>query len=250
MIDIATIFIVAGTFLIAGTVKGVLGLGLPLVSIALLTVAIGLPEAMNLLLVPAFMTNFWQAIIGGNGKAILQRIWAFLVPATVTVWIGTTALTYVDLELMSALLGTILVVYSSINLCGYHLTLTQHQETWLGPLAGLVNGLFTGMTGSFVVPGVMFLQAIGLPRDMLNQAMGMLFTLSTVALAFSLQSKNFLTIELGTLSSAALLPAAVGIVIGQQIRKKISEQIFLRMLFISLFILGAYILINALNSPA
>jgi uncharacterized membrane protein YfcA len=226
MIDIATIFIVAGTFLIAGTVKGVLGLGLPLVSIALLTVAIRLPEAMGLLLVPAFVTNFWQAIIGGNGKIILRRIWAFLVSATVTVWIGATALTYVDLEFMSALLGTILVVYSIINLCGYHLTLTQHQETWLGPLAGFANGLFTGMTGSFVVPGVMFLQAIRLPREMLNQAMGILFTLSTVALAFALQSNNFLTIELGTLSSAALLPAAVGMIIGQRIRKKYQSRYF------------------------
>ena len=248
MIDIATVLIVAGIFLIAGTVKGVLGFGLPLVSLALLTVAIRLPEAMSLLLVPAFVTNFWQAIIGGNGKTILRRIWAFLVSATVTVWIGVSALTYIDLEFMSALLGTILVVYSSIYLCGYHLTLTQHQETWLGPLAGLANGIFTGMTGSFVVPGVMFLQAIRLPREMLNQAMGMLFTLSTVALAFALGSNNFLTIELGTLSSAALLPAAVGMIIGQRIRKKLSEQIFLRVFFISLLCLGAYIVIHALNS--
>ncbi len=149
---------------------------------------------------------------------------------------------------MSALLGTVLVFYSSINLYGYHLILTQRQETWLGPLAGLASGLFTCMTGSFVVPGVMFLQAIGLPREMLNQAMGMLFTLSTVALAFALESNNFLTIELGALSSAALLPAAVGMIIGQRIRKKISEQIFLRMFFISLLSLGAYIVIHALNS--
>jgi uncharacterized protein len=247
MIDMASIFIVAGIFLIAGTVKGALGLGLPLISLALLSVTFKLPDAMCLLLVPAFLTNFWQAVIGGKGKIILRRIWGFLVFATVTVWIGTSALVYVDLKLMSALLGTILIIYSSINLYGHHLTLTQHQETWLGPIAGLANGLFTGMTGSFVMPGVLFLQAIGLPRDMLNQAMGMLFTLSTVALALSLQSKNFLTIELGTLSFAALLPAAVGMVIGQQIRKKISEQIYLRMFFISLFILGAYIVIRALN---
>jgi len=247
MIDMASIFIVAGIFLIAGTVKGALGLGLPLISLALLSVTFKLPDAMCLLLVPAFLTNFWQAVVGGKGKIILRRIWGFLVFATVTVWIGTSALVYVDLKLMSALLGTILIIYSSINLYGHHLTLTQHQETWLGPIAGLANGLFTGMTGSFVMPGVLFLQAIGLPRDMLNQAMGMLFTLSTVALALSLQSKNFLTIELGTLSFAALLPAAVGMVIGQQIRKKISEQIYLRMFFISLFILGAYIVIRALN---
>jgi uncharacterized membrane protein YfcA len=167
MIDVVTIVIVAGTFLIAGTVKGVVGHGLPMVSLALLTVAIGLLEAMSLLLVPSFVTNFWQAIVGGNGKIVLRRIWVLLVAATVTVWVGAAALTRVDLGLLSALLGVLLVVYSSINLSGYRLTLTQRREIWLGPLVGLGNGLLAGMTGPFAVPGVMFLQAIGLPRDML-----------------------------------------------------------------------------------
>jgi uncharacterized membrane protein YfcA len=248
MIDTTTIVIVAGTFLIAGTVKGVIGLGIGMVSLALLTVAIRLPEAMSLLLVPAFVTNFWQAIVGGNGKVILLRIWAFLVAATATVWIGAAALTRVDLGLLSALLGLLLVFYSSINLSGYRLTLTPRQEIWLGPLAGLVNGLFAGMTGSFVVPGVMFLQAIGLPRDMLIQAMGILFTVSTAALALALQNNNFLTVELSVLSTAALLPAVVGMIIGQRIRKKMSEQTFLRVFFISLFSLGAYIITDGLNS--
>jgi len=242
MIDAVTIAIVAGTFLIAGTVKGVIGLGLPIVSLALLTVAIGLPEAMSLLLVPSFVTNFWQAIVGGNGKVVLRRIWVFLFAATVTVWIGAAALSRVDLDLLSALLGMLLIIYSSINLSGYRLALTPRQEVWLAPLVGLVNGLFTGMTGSFAVPGVMFLQAIGLPRDMLIQAMGMLFTISTVALAVALHGNNFLTVELGTLSTAALLPAVIGMVIGQRIRKKLSEQMFLRVFFISLFCLGAYII--------
>ena len=247
MIDAVTIVIVAGTFLIAGTVKGVVGLGLPMVSLALLTVAIGLPEAMSLLLVPSFVTNFWQAIFGGNGKIVLRRIWVLLVAATVTVWIGAAALTRVDLGLLSALLGVLLVVYSSINLSGYRLTFTPRQEIWLGPLVGLGNGLLTGMTGSFAVPGVMFLQAIGLPRDMLIQAMGMLFTVSTVALAFALQGNNFLTVELGALSTAALLPAVIGMVIGQRIKKKLSEQMFLRVFFILLLSLGAFITAHALS---
>jgi len=64
-----------------------------------------------------------------------------------------------------------------------------------------VNGILTGMTGSFVIPGVMFLQAIGLPRDTLIQAMGMLFTASTLALAIALQGNRLLTVELGSLST-------------------------------------------------
>ena len=174
---------VAATFLLAGTVKGVIGLGLPTVSLAILTVLLDLPSAMALLLVPSFVTNLWQAMVGGNGMVILRRIWPFLVMATVTVWLGATALTRVDLAWLSALLGILLVSYAAISLSGYRIALDMRQEVWAGPLIGTANGILTGMTGSFVVPGVMFLQAIGLPRDMLIQAMGMLFTVSTLALA-------------------------------------------------------------------
>jgi uncharacterized membrane protein YfcA len=245
MFDAFTLTAVVATFLIAGTVKGVIGLGLPTVSLALLTVAIGLPNAMALLLVPSFVTNLWQAGVGGHGRAILVRLWPFLLMATATVWLGATALTRVDLAWLSALLGALLVVYATANLAGFRLAVTTRQEVWVGPLAGSVNGVLTGMTGSFVVPGVLFLQAIGLPRDMLVQAMGMLFTVSTLALAVALQGSGLLTFELGGLSVVALLPAIVGMMLGRRIRQNLSEQRFRRVFFASLLMLGAYIIARA-----
>ena len=248
MFDVLTILAIVGAFLIAGTVKGVIGLGLPTVSLALLAVAIDLPHAMALLLVPSFITNLWQAAVGGSGRDTLLRLWPFLLMATLTVWLGAAALTRVDLSLLSALLGGLLVVYSTVNLAGLRFTITARQEVWIGPLVGSVNGVLTGMTGSFVVPGVLFLQALGLPRDTLIQAMGMLFTASTLALAVALQGNDLLTIELGALSTGALLPAIIGMVLGQRIRKRLSQQLFQRVFFISLLMLGAYIIANAFDA--
>ena len=248
MPDAAILLIVLATFLLAGAVKGVIGLGLPTVSLALLTVAIDLPSAMALLLVPSFVTNLWQAAVGGNGLVILRRIWPFLLMATVTVSIGATALTLIDLPVLSALLGLLLMAYATTNLAGLRLKITASQEVWAGPLVGTANGILTGMTGSFVVPGVMFLQAIGLPRDALIQAMGMLFTASTLALAVALQGNDLLTVDLGILSTTALLPAAAGMVIGQRIRKRLSEALFRQVFFVSLLVLGAYIIASALDA--
>jgi uncharacterized protein len=239
---------ITGTFLLAGMVKGVIGLGLPTVSLALLTVAFDLPSAMALLLAPSFVTNLWQALAGGNGRAIMLRIWPFLLTATVTVWIGAAALTRVDLRLLTALLGVLLVTYAVVNLGGLRLTIPARHEAWAGPLVGSANGVLTGMTGSFVVPGVMFLQGIGLPRDLLIQAMGMLFAASTLALAAALQKADFLSFENGMLSFAAVLPAIGGMVLGQQIRKKLSEQHFRKTFFIALLVLGGYIIAGALKS--
>jgi uncharacterized membrane protein YfcA len=248
MFDATTILTVVGTFLIAGSVKGIIGLGLPTVSLALVTVAIDLPTAMALLLVPSLVTNLWQAVVGGNGRAILLRLWPFLTMTTVTVWIGASALTRVDLSLLSALLGVLLVAYSAANLGGLQFTVPTRHEVWVGPLVGSANGVLTGMTGSFVVPGVMFLQAIGLSRDVLIQAMGMLFFVSTLALAFALQDNGLLTVEHGALSVIALAPAIVGMVFGQRIRRSISEQLFGRVFFVALLALGSYIISSAFFS--
>ena len=135
-----------------------------------------------------------------------------------------------------------------VTLRGIQLTIPARHETWVGTLVGAANGVLTGMTGSSVVPGVMFLQAIGLPRDMLIQAMGMLFTTSTLALAVALQKANILTIEHGILSFGAVLPAILGMILGQRVRSALSERRFRKVFFVALLVLGAYIIASALAS--
>jgi len=245
MFDPFTVLVTAATFLLAGTVKGVIGLGLPTVSLALLTATVGLTDAMALLIAPSLVTNVWQAVVGGHGRVILKRLWPFLATAGLTIWIGALALTRVDLAVLSALLGGLIVVYAGLSLTRPHFTVTPRQEPWLGPLLGTTNGVLTGMAGSFVVPGVMYLQALGLPRDMLIQAMGILFLLSTAALGIALGGNGLMTGDRSILSFLAVAPALVGMVAGQKIRKRLSEDRFRRVFFSGLLIVGAYIVIRA-----
>jgi len=238
---------IVGSFLIAGMVKGVIGLGLPTVSLALLAAVIDLPSAMALLLVPSFITNIWQASVGGNGRAVLRRLWLFLLMTTVTVWLGTAVLSRVDVSLLSGLLGILLVLYSAVNLAGLRFSVPPRQERWVGPFAGFLNGTLTGMTGSSVVPGVLYLQSIGLQRDMLVQAMGMLFAATTLALAIGLQGVGLLRFDLGILSGIALLPAIAGMVLGRKIRQRLSETMFRRTFFTCLIIMGLYIIGRAMT---
>ena len=239
--------VVGGAFFIAGAVKGVIGLGLPVVSLGLLTVALDLPTAMALLVVPSLVTNLWQSVVGGNAKVIVERLWPFLATATVTVWIGVAVLARVNPSLLAALLGAQLVTYSLMSLRGIRLAIPTRHERWAGPLIGSANGVLTGMTGSSVVPGVMFLQAIGLPRDVLIQAMGILFAASTLALGAALRQANFLTVDHAILSSGAVLPAIAGMIAGQWIRKGLSEERFRTVFFVALLVLGGYLIANAIR---
>lgn len=245
MTDPFAIALVVGTFLLAGTVKGVIGLGLPTLSLGLLAVAFDLPTAMALLIVPSLVTNLWQAAVGGNGRAILRRIWPFLSMAALTIWVGALALTRLDPSLLSGLLGVLLVVYAGFNLLGVRFSVAARHEAWAGPLFGAANGILTGMTGSFVVPGVLFLQAIGMHRDVLVQAMGMLFAVSTVALALALQQDDRFTMQMGMLSAIALVPAIIGMIIGRRIRGRLSEKTFRIFFFAGILLLGIHIIYGA-----
>ena len=245
MLDGSVIFLIAITFFIAGSVKGVIGLGLPTVSLALLTVIVGLKPAMALLIVPSLVTNIWQAVRGSNVFRLLFRIWPFLLFSVLTVWFGTKLLQRVDVELLSMLLGVVVVFYSITGLAKLQISVDQSLEKWIGPIIGAINGILTGMTGSFVFPGVLYLQAIGLSREALIQAMGMLFTVSTLALGLSLGKQNLITPYLGTISAFAVVPALIGMLLGKRLREKLSETTFRRVFFTGLLVLGLYIFVSS-----
>jgi uncharacterized membrane protein YfcA len=245
MIDSHFIIWATLTFLLAGVVKGIIGSGLPAISVGVLTAVIGLHPAMALMLAPTIITNIWQAAVGGHMRAVLVRVWPFLLVATMSIWLGTAALTRVNVSLLSGLLGVLLAVYGAIGLLRPPLTLAKGAETWVGLAAGFFNGVFGGMTGAFAVPGVPYLQSLGLRRDELIQAMGMLFTLSTLSLALALGGRNLLTADLGMASVLAIAPALVGMALGQRLRRLLSEARFRTLFFASQIALGSYIVLRS-----
>ncbi|RDE22544.1 sulfite exporter TauE/SafE family protein [Motiliproteus coralliicola] len=246
-IDPQLLLIILATFLLAGLVKGVTGLGLPTVCLAILTLVLDLPSAMALLLVPSLLTNLQQAFSGGAFRTLLARLWPFLLAAVAMVGLGARALVSVELTLLSALLGLVLVCYGLLSLAGLKLQISPQRERASGIGLGLINGLLTGMTGSFVVPGVLYLQAIGLPRDQLVQAMGLLFSVSTLALGLALGGQQLLSPELGLLSLIGVVPALGGMWLGQRLRRRMAEAMFRRVLFFALILLGGYLVAGSLN---
>ena len=141
----------------------------------------------------------------------------------------------------------LVAAYAVIGLAGARIVVPVQHEAWAGPVFGTANGVLTGMTGSFVVPGVMFLQALGLARDQLVQAMGILFTVSTVALGLALQGNGLLPAELGVVSAGGVIPAIAGMVLGQMIRQQLSEATFRKVFFAALLVLGLYIMASSLG---
>ncbi|GJL88622.1 MAG: membrane protein [Minwuia thermotolerans] len=230
--------IVIATFLFAGAAKGIVGFGLPTIALALLTLADALYGAMAMLLLPSLVTNIWQAVEGGSPLRLIRRLWRFLLPATLAVWVGLWLARDLETAALVRLLGLLLVLYGLSGLLGWRPALSARRDRLAGPVAGTLNGLLTGMTGSFVVPGVIYLQALGLARDQLVQAMGILFTASTLALLAALAGGGLLSVDLGLMSAIGVPAALAGMLLGRRIRTLLPEARFRQVFQAAILVLG------------
>lgn len=229
---------IGATFFVAGLVKGVTGMGLPTVAMALLGALISPLAAAGLLLVPSAVTNVWQALSGPGLLPLLRRLWPMLLAILAGTILGAGGLASGE-AWVTTLLGLALILYAGYTLVARQWRVPPRLEPVLGPLAGAVTGVIAGATGVFVIPAVPYLQALGLSKEGLVQALGLSFTLSTLALALGLGTQGALATDQLGFSALAVLPALLGMEAGRRMRDRISPAVFRRGFLISLLLLGA-----------
>ncbi len=234
--------IVLSIFLLAGTVKGVIGFGLPTVSLAALTVVVELPMAVLLMVIPSAITNIWQAVDGPHFLDLMRRFWLMLLASAVGVWFSYGLLLVANPEDMTGLLGVILCVYAALSLHGGRLIPRLTHGRFVSPAVGLVTGALAGATGSLVMPMVPYLQALDLERDTLVQMMGISFAVSTCAIGLAIADHGGYDSTLALLSLVALLPALAGMKLGQLLRRRLPERVFRRCLFAGLLVIGLHLI--------
>ncbi len=239
--DLLLIFCV---FVLAGLVKGVVGLGLPTVAVGLLGIVMAPREAAALLVVPSLVTNVWQLAAGPACAPLVRRLWPMLVAIVLGTLGGGLLLPGVDGADAAAALGGALLMYALAGLASFVLHVPASAERAAGPLVGLATGIVTAATGVFVIPAVPYLQGLRLERDVLVQALGLCFTVSTVALGASLLLAGEYPPGAAGMSLAALVPAMIGMTCGQWIRGRIRAAAFRRCFFVGLLGLGLHLMLK------
>lgn len=237
---------IAGVFLLAGWVKGVVGMGLPLVAMGSLALIMPTALAAALLIVPSLVTNVWQFSSGPAAVRVSRRLATMLVGVCVGTGLGIHVLTADSSTWPTLMFGLCLALYALTGLFMPHFAVARHLEAKLSPLVGLLTGLLTGATGIFAVPAVPYLSALGFSKDELIQALGLSFTVSTVALAIALGVSGVYSAPLLVASAIALLPAMVGMFVGQAIRDRLHPMTFRRWFFVAMLLIGAYMVTKGL----
>jgi uncharacterized membrane protein YfcA len=234
----------AAVFLLAGLVKGVLGLGLPTVAIGLLGLIMTPAQAVVLMFVPTLVTNIWQLAIGPSLVPLLKRLWPMLAGIFVGAWIGGGLLAGGN-DWAGSALGAALVAYAILGLTAMRFYVPARAERWLTPVLGVVNGFISAATGVFAIPGVPYMQALNLNKDDLVQALGLLFTASMLALGVVLTHEGAFAVSDAGPPAVALGAALIGMFIGQKVRAFVPAQTFRFCFFLGMLLLGAHLALRA-----
>lgn len=236
--DVLHVFGVGVVFLMAGGVKGVTGMGLPTVAASLLGLWMSPWDAAALLVVPALITNVAQCR-GPHWRGLVARLWpAWLGLAAVTLlapgWAPHASRTAWDAR---ALLGWILIAYGAWGLCKPALPDLAKRSIGWGLLAGAATGWVSSTTAVFVMPLLPYLQSLRLGKDEMVQALGLSFTVATLALAARLQATASLQ-PCSPLTLVALGAAFVGLGVGACWRARLSGPAFQKALCLVFIGLG------------
>ena len=235
------LILIAATFLLAGFVKGVIGLGLPTVSMGLLAVTMQPSRALAIVIVPAIVTNIWQTFVGPYLRGIIRRLWPLMVGTVAGIWLNAGMLTGPYAPYGTIVLGVLLVIYAIVGLSKFSFNVARRDEKWMGGIVGVVTGVVSAATGVQVIPSMPFMQAIGMEKDELVQALGVYFTVATVALAFSLTGAGLLSASTALPGAIAMAAAFTGMFVGQAVRSRMQAEAFRRWFLVAMILLGLYL---------
>lgn len=227
--------------LAAGAVaKGATGVGLPLIALPLLTTAVGLQQAIGVMLIPILVTNAWQvwayrAALEQPGTAFLP---GFLLGGAVGIALGTWALDALPERLLEIGLGAMLLAYVALRLARPEFKFSSQFARKAGAAVGLAAGVLQGATGIAAPIGVTFIHALGLERRATIFAVSAMFLGFAAAQYAAIIIAGIYRTEWLWLGLYACLPVILFMPAGAWIGRRAHPRVFDRLILLFLFVAG------------
>ena len=188
-LDINFILIIFLIFALAGLIKGVIGVGLPTVSLALLSFILDIKESIAIVLIP-ILTNFYQMIDGKYLKDIIKDTKYFLLFSIVSITPGFLLLVYFNSKIILGILSLLLILNSIISLSKNTIKIKKPKNKLNQIWIGILTGFSTGVCSIYTMPLVLMLQSLSYTKDKIIQFMGITFFIFFYSNYFVLFTSN------------------------------------------------------------
>jgi uncharacterized membrane protein YfcA len=207
-------------FVLGGVVKGVTGVGLPLVLVPLTAQFLDVPAAVALLTVPMVATNITQAMEGGHTLAAIRRMLPILACVVIGLLIGVHLLLSIDRRLLSLVLGISFLALAAMLLFLRRLRIGEAAARWAGPLVGLAAGVLGGMSAMVGPPMIAYLVGRGTDPDSFVKQMAIFAFTASLTMLLALAGSGAMSGADMLVSAAAIVPIQAGMPLGRWLRRR------------------------------
>jgi len=217
---------IAVALVLGGIVKGVTGIGVPLVAMPILAHFMPVKAAVLLLSMPIILGNIPQAIEGGEILPTVRRIAAPLVGTVIGNVLGVSVLVALEPHHAQFASGVVLVIAAVLLLASPKLTLTPGLVKPVGFALGFLAALMESIAS---VPGpllAMFLIASGATGRVFTKQIAIILVVSIVTLITTFTGGAHASGADLAISAAASLPAIAGMMIARPLRDRLHPLAF------------------------
>lgn len=245
-LDTKMLTLASVALMLGGFVKGAIGVGLPVVAIAVLSNFVPVPLLLAIVVIPILMTNLWQAIDAGNLQQPLARFWPMILCLLVLIWLSARLVVELDPRILYAVIGSSVLLFVLSSYFRIEWNVSPSAERWAGPLAGALGGFLGGISAIWAPPMMIYFVMLRLRKEDYIQAVGLVWFIASIPLVIAYVRYGILTAETALLSALACIPGFIGLAVGQALRKYINQQAFTKLLLLFLFLVSLNLLRRAI----
>lgn len=236
----------AGAFLVAGTIKGAVGMGLPTTAMAILTLTLDPRAAIALILIPMVSSNAWQVYRAGEVLRALRTYLPFALALMVGVAVTVMAARNAPDRVLLGTLGVVILVFVAVNATRWAPSIPDDRDRMAQGIFGGLAGIMGGLTSVWAPPMAVYLAARHVDKAEFVRASGLLIFLGSLPLAVGYVRQGYMTGETVLISTALLIPTLIGFSLGEMLRHRMSEELFRRVLLVAFFFMALNLLRRAL----
>lgn len=240
------ILIAAAVFILAGTIKGIGGIGLPTASISILSQFYDPYSAIALVIFPMLFSNIWQMYQSGDMLRIFMTFWPFGLMLMIFILIFSSLSASIPVKALMIILGAVIIMFSFSSLLIHPPKLPSRYDKPAQIIAGTIAGIMGGLTAIWSAPLVIYLVSRRVDKDDFVRATGLLVTMGTLPLCIGYWANGLLTGSLAGISIMMIIPTIIGFNLGARIREKIEPAIFQKTVLIMFLLMGLNLIRKAL----
>jgi len=245
--DPLTLTMLFAVFVLAGTIKGTLGIGLPTVAIALMSQFLDPMLAISLTLLPILLTNVWQCYRSGRAYQTIVHFLPYLSCMVIFIYLAANLAQGISARTLVLSLGAAVVVFSITNLSFTPPRIPDRFDRLGQIIAGTMSGLMGGFTAIWGPPMIIFLLARRTSKDDFVRATGTLLAAGSVPLFMSYWRAGHVDGPIALLSAVLIVPALFGFLIGERLRARLDPDRFQTAVLIMFLFLGLNLIRRGLS---